>query len=102
MSPGKSVQGQCQAPYPTLNEVDCDEACQDVARTFDFNLEWRQPLHATNPNALPGGYALGACVGPSGSGKSSALARLCDDSLPEAFSWDNEVPVKSQIGSTEY
>ena len=45
---------------------------------------------------------LGACLWPLGSGKSSALAHLCDDSLPEAFSWDNEVPVKLQIGSTEY
>ncbi len=85
-----------------LSVLHQDAVCHDVASTFDFNLEWRQPLHATNPNALPGGYALGACVGHSVSGKSTALARLCDDSLPEAFSWDNEVPVKLQIGSTEY
>ena len=24
---------------PSLNEVECDEACQEVARAFDFNLE---------------------------------------------------------------
>ena len=45
---------------------------------------------------------LVACVGPLGSSKSSALDRLCDDSLPETFSTHNEAPVKSQIGSTEY
>ena len=48
------------------------------ASTFDFNLRWQQLLHATNPTALHGAFALVACVGPSGSSKRSALDRLCD------------------------
>ena len=49
------------------------------ASTFDFNLHWQQLLHATNPTALHGAFALVACVGPSGSSKRSALDRLCDN-----------------------
>ena len=41
---------------------------------------------------------LVACVGPLGSSKSSALDRLCDDSLPETFSTHNELQFSRRLG----